>query len=141
MADGNVGNNSTMGQMTEMMMGMTMANNMMNNMGNTLQNSMPGTNPQNQMPPTPPTQPSAPVPPPPTQTNLMFNLFMNNQQFGPFDINTLMQYAQAGQITPDTMAWCEGMPAWTPIKNIPALGMLFPQSAPNGSCPPPPPVF
>ena len=28
-----VGNNSTMGQMTEMMMGMTMANNMMNQMG------------------------------------------------------------------------------------------------------------
>lgn len=142
---GGNGHMNPAGMMTSMMMGTAVAGqmgNMMNNMGNTLQNSMPGANPQNQMPPTPPTQASAPVPPPPpTQSNLMFNLFMNNQQFGPFDVNTLMQYAQAGQITPDTMAWCEGMPAWTPIKNIPALGMLFPQSAPNGSCPPPPPVF
>jgi membrane protease subunit (stomatin/prohibitin family) len=51
MADGKVGNNSTMGQMTEMMMGMTMANNMMNQMG--MNNMMGGAQqqaPQQQAP-------------------------------------------------------------------------------------------
>ncbi|MBQ4231719.1 MAG: SPFH domain-containing protein, partial [Lachnospiraceae bacterium] len=49
MADGKVGNNSTMGQMTEMMMGMTMANSMMNQMG--MNNMMGGAQqPQQQAP-------------------------------------------------------------------------------------------
>lgn len=141
---GGDGHMNPAGMMTSMMMGTAVAGqmgNMMNNMGNTIHNNMQGVNSQNPMPPAPPISPSAPVPPPPpSQQNIMFTLFMNNQQYGPFDLNTLKQYAQTGQITPDTMAWCEGMPAWTPIKNIPALGMLFPQSTLNGSCPPPPPV-
>ncbi|MCR4717014.1 MAG: SPFH domain-containing protein [Lachnospiraceae bacterium] len=41
MADGKVGNNSTMGQMTEMMMGMQMANTMMNNMGGMMGGQQP----------------------------------------------------------------------------------------------------
>ena len=46
--------------------------------------------------------------------------------------------AQAGQINIQTMVWCEGMPAWATIANVPALATIF-QTPQGGAVPPPMP--
>jgi len=77
-------------------------------------------------------QAAQPTAPPPM---IQFYLFVNNQQIGPVPFQQLPQYAQAGQLTPETLVWKEGMPQWAAAKTVPELQQLF---APQG--PPPPPV-
>lgn len=74
-----------------------------------------------------------PTPPPPPMAQ--FYLFVNNQQVGPIPTQQLPQYAQAGQLTPETLVWKEGMPQWAAAKSVPELQQLF---APQGPPPPPP---
>jgi hypothetical protein len=140
------------GMMTSMMMGQAVATQMggmMNNMGSALNQSM---QPQaqmgqmSQMGHTPPPMPGAQTPPPMpgAAPSVQYFLNVNNQQCGPFDMNSLMQMAQTGQINPQTMAWCNGMPGWAPIGQITALAALF-QAPQGGMCPPvggmcPPPM-
>lgn len=80
-------------------------------------------------------QQAAPPPaggaPPPLPQAAAFFVAMGGQQAGPFDMNTLQQHVQSGQITKDTLVWKQGMPAWTAAGEVPELGNLF------GAAPPP----
>lgn len=138
---GGDGHMNPAGMMTSMMMGTAVAGQMgqmMNNMGSTLNQNMQ----QQQTPPsmTPPPMPQmGGTPPPlPQAAPAAFYIIINGQQAGPFDINQLAQYVGAGQIDGTTMTWCEGMSAWTPMSQVPALSGLF-QAQVSGACPPPMP--
>lgn len=76
-------------------------------------------------------QPVAQPTPPPMDP---FYLFINNQQVGPINVNQLPQYQQAGQLTPDTLVWKNGMAQWQAAKLVPELQQLF-----AANCPPPMP--
>ena len=134
---GGDGHMNPAGMMTSMMMGTAVAGQMgqmMNGMGSAISQNMA----QQQVGGmTPPPMPGGATPPPmPQATPAAFFVNVNGQQAGPFDLGTLAQYIQAGQVNANTIAWCEGMAAWTPMGQIPALSGLF--QAP-GSCPPPMP--
>jgi hypothetical protein len=137
---GGDGHMNPAGMMTGMIMGTAVAGQMgqmMNNMGNQMnqnlqQQQMPG-----MTPPPMPQQMGATPPPMPTAAPA-FYVAVNGQQTGPYNIGQLAQYVQAGQINGTTMAWCEGMSAWTPMAQIPALSTLF-QAPQTGACPPPMP--
>ncbi len=76
------------------------------------------------------TQP-APGGPPPIPQTVMFYVAVNGQQTGPFDIATLTQQAQSGQLTKESLVWRDGMAAWTQAQQVAELQNLF------GSTPPP----
>lgn len=50
----------------------------------------------------------------------------NDEQMGPYTGEQLVQYAQEGNITPETMVWTEGMAEWLPASQISGL---FPEAA------------
>lgn len=136
---GGEGHMNPAGMMTSMMMGTAVAGqmgNMMNNMGGTLNQQMQ----QQQMKgATPPPMPGAPTPPP-MQPQAQVYVNVNGQQYGPLDMPTLTQMAQAGQVNAQTMAWMQGMPAWAAMGTIPALAGLFQQTPPPMGGPTPPPI-
>lgn len=135
---GGSGHMNPAGMMTSMVMGQAVATQMggmMNNMGSAINQSV---QPQAQMGQTPPPMPGAPQTPPPMPTAPQVQYFVNvnGQQYGPYEVNSLVQMAQAGQINAQTMVWANGMPAWAPISTVPALASLF-QAPQGGMCPPP----
>jgi hypothetical protein len=71
--------------------------------------------------------------PPPV---MQYSIAVNGQTTGPFDFPTLAQMAQAGQLTPQSQVWKQGMPGWVAAGTVQELASLFAPSAP----PPPPPV-
>jgi len=77
------------------------------------------------------------VPPPMPPQQPMFYAMVGGVQQGPYGISQLQQMAQMGQITPDTLVWCAGMPTWAAAATVPALVSLFGAPPP----PPPPPVM
>lgn len=124
---GGDGHMNPAGMMTGMMMGAAMGQQvggMMNQMGQTMQQGMAGAG-----------KPQATPPPIPTPQNSVFYLVINGAQYGPCDVTALSQMLAAGQINGDTLAWCDGMPAWQPMKLIPALSALFVTTP--GAVPPP----
>ena len=124
---GGDGHMNPAGMMTGMMMGAAMGQQvggMMNQMGQTMQQGMAGAG-----------KPQATPPPIPTPQQSVFYLAINGAQYGPCDVTALSQMLAAGQINGDTLAWCDGMPAWQPMKSIPALSALF--GPPPGAVPPP----
>ncbi|MCL2650602.1 MAG: SPFH domain-containing protein [Candidatus Azobacteroides sp.] len=70
--------------------------------------------------------------PPPPPTAAVWFVLINNQQYQ-YDINSLGQYIQSGQITRDTLVWKAGMAQWAKAGDCPELQGLF------GATPPPPP--
>ena len=73
----------------------------------------------------------AATPPPLAQQGEPFWAAINNQQAGPFDMNTLGQKVQSGEVTRETMVWKQGMANWTPASQVSELQSLF------ASVPPP----
>jgi hypothetical protein len=49
-------------------------------------------------------------------------IILRQQSLGPFSTAQLLSHPE---VTPDTLAWKEGMPSWRPIKDIPELKGLF----------------
>lgn len=89
-----------------------------------------------------PPMPGAPVPPPMqlVEPQVQMFLYIGGQQYGPYDYNTLKQFVPTGQLTPQTMAWQQGMAAWTPAGQIPELQALFaPPPSPDMTPMPPTP--
>src|SRR5690554_3227048 len=85
-----------------------------------------GQQPPQQQPP----QQAAPTPPPmPQQT--MYHVAVGGVQQGPFPLSQLQQMIQQGQLTPDTLVWTAGMPAWAAANSVQELSQLF------GAVPPP----
>lgn len=116
-------------QMAQSMMGMGMGMAMAGQMaGNFQQQPMQPQMPQQQMPPamgaaTPPPMPGA-------APAIMLHVSVNGQQYGPLNFQQLQQMVQAGQLTPTTMVWMQGMPQWAAANTVPALASLFPQMPP-----------
>jgi hypothetical protein len=75
---------------------------------------------------------------PPPMTSTLYHAFINGQQAGPFDVNTLRQYAQQGLFNAQTQVWSQGMPQWAPANTVPELAALFAPPPPIGGQTPPP---
>jgi len=87
----------------------------------------------------PPMPGAAPVPPPMTpQPEIKLFIAVGGQQYGPYNMDMCKQMAQGGQLTPQSMVWMEGMPAWAPASQVPALQALFAPATP--AMPPLPPT-
>lgn len=95
----------------------------------------------------PPMPGAAPVPPPIVpQPEIKLFIAVAGQQYGPYNMDMCKQMVQGGQLTPQSMVWMEGMPAWAPASLVPALQMLFappvqpamPPLPPMGGSTPPP---
>lgn len=109
------------GMMTGMMMGGALGGQMagmMNQMGGTMQQAM------NTPPPAPTSQ---------------YYVAVNGQQSGPYSVAQLQQYAAAGQFTPQSMVWKQGMAAWDMASNVAELAAIFAPATPP--VPPVPPAF
>ena len=76
-------------------------------------------------------QPEA-MAPPPVPGGAAFHIAVNGETRGPFPVPAL-----ADQVTPETLVWSQGMSAWTPAGQVPALISLFASPPPP---PPPPPA-
>ena len=78
-----------------------------------------------------PMQQQAPqMAPPPMLGAVSYMLAVNGQQYGPYNMLQLQQMAQSGQLTAQTLVWCQGMAAWEPAANRPDLASLFAPAAP-----------
>ena len=62
--------------------------------------------------------------PPPVPVD-MYNVAVNGQATGPFDINTLQQMAMTGQFTADSLVWKAGMSEWAKAGGVAELKELF----------------
>ncbi len=112
---GSGGGMNPAGMMTGMAMGGAMGGqmaNMMNQMGQNINQQ------QN-------------TPPPPPQ--IQYNVSVNGQTAGPFNLQQLQQMIQSGQLTKNTYVWKEGMSGWELAGSVQELSSLF------GAVPPPPP--
>ena len=97
----------------------------------------------------PPVMPESHVAPPPltpAQPDIKLFLAIGGQQYGPYNMDMCKQMVQGRQLTAQTMVWMEGMAAWTPAGQVPALQPLFappatpemPPMPPTGGPVPPP---
>lgn len=64
------------------------------------------------------------VMPPPIPTDV-YHIVMNGQANGPFDITTLLQMANAGQISADSLVWKSGMTEWVKAGTVEELKSIF----------------
>lgn len=116
----NGGNNMASGAMG-MGMGMAMANQMAQSMQQANMQPQQG-NIQSQG--------GAGAPPPPIPGSVAYYIAVNGQQQGPFQMVQLQQMAQSGQLTPQTLVWTQGMPAWAAASSQSALSPLFAATPP-----------
>ena len=94
---------------------------------------MPPAGPQ--MPPAGPQMPPAvggPGMPPPPQAEPEISVYLSvaGQQYGPFNRELCKQMVINKQLTPQSMVWMEGMAAWAPASQVPALQSLFAPAVP-----------
>ena len=77
--------------------------------------------------------------PPPPPVPKEYYLYFQNQQIGPFSLVQLKQAMQDGSLalTPDTLAWYDGLTDWTPCGQLPEFVDLLNKKR---TCPPPPPI-
>lgn len=75
--------------------------------------------------------------PPPMPQATLFYVFLNGQQMGPLEMNTLSQLVEQGQMDAQTQVWTQGMPQWAPAGSVPALVALFAPPPMGGATPPP----
>ena len=45
-------------------------------------------------------------------------LFINGEQVGPYSAEQIQGMLASGAVTPETMAWHEGLPEWTPVTQV-----------------------
>ncbi len=80
--------------------------------------------------------------PPPLPTAQQWYFGINGQNVGPLTVEVAKQFVQMGQLKADTLAWTNGMGAWTPAGQVPQLAALFggggPPPLPGGGPPPMP---
>jgi membrane protease subunit (stomatin/prohibitin family) len=117
-----------------MMAGMAMGGAVGQGMAGMMNNVMQGMN-QNQAGAPPASGPGPGMPPP--LPVVQYNVAVNGQTAGPFDMNTLAQMVQNGQLTPQSQVWKQGMSGWAAAGTVQELSSLFAQNPPP---PPPPPV-
>ena len=97
-----------------MMAGMAMGGAMGQNFAGMVNNAMGGVNQ--------PVQPGTVPPPIPT---IAYHVAINGQAAGPFDMATLKQMAQAGQLTAESLVWKAGMTGWEKVETVDELKSVF----------------
>lgn len=98
--------------MAAMMASMAVGGAVGQNIASSMNNMMGGIN-----------QPTGTTPPPiPT---VVYHIAVNGQANGPFDITTLTQMANTGQITADSLVWKNGMAEWVKAGSVDELKGLF----------------
>ena len=102
-----------------MMAGMAVGGAVGQNIAGTMNGVMSGVNQQ-------PTMGTVP-PPIPIEA---YHIVVNGQAVGPYDINTLSQMAQNGQLTAETFVWKNGMSVWSRADTIDELRKLLQSSMP-----------
>lgn len=112
-----------------MMMGMGVAAGMGQQMAGMMGGMQQAQQPQQQAPQ---------MAPPPMPGTVSYMLAVNGQQYGPYNMQQLQQMAQAGQLTAQSLVWCQGMAAWEPAANRQDLAALFAPATPP--VPPTPPT-
>jgi len=65
-----------------------------------------------------------PAPPPLPKANAYF-LAIEGKQYGPFTVDQLRPFVPTGQITAQTLVWCQGMSAWAPAGACPEIAVIF----------------
>lgn len=80
-----------------------------------------------------------PVPPqmPQLEPQVQMYFYIGGQNYGPYDYATCKQLKQNNQINEQTMAWQQGMAAWTPAGQVAELKGLFAPAMPQGMPPMP----
>ena len=97
-----------------MMAGMAVGGAVGQNMAGIMNNAMSGTSQPLQNNMTPP-----PIP------TVAYHIAVNGQATGPFDIATLTQMANTGQITADSLVWKNGMAEWAKAETVDELKSMF----------------
>jgi len=73
--------------------------------------------------------PAAAAAPPPLPT-AKWHVGLNGQTSGPHDAAALSGLVSSGQMSGDTLVWCDGMSGWTKASDVGELGSLFPSAPP-----------
>jgi membrane protease subunit (stomatin/prohibitin family) len=81
---------------------------------------------------------AGPAAPPPLPHASQYHVAVNGQQSGPFTIEQLKDHVARGSLTPDSLVWKAGMPAWTPAAGVAELIPVL--NTPPAGGPTPPPV-
>ncbi len=97
-----------------MMAGMAVGGAIGQNMAGTMNSIMAGIN---QVPQAGTTPPPIPV--------VAYNVAINGQATGPFDLNTLQQMIIAGQLSSNSLVWKAGMSEWVRAESVDELKSLF----------------
>ena len=71
-----------------------------------------------------------PQSPPPLPGGASYYIALNGAQSGPFDLATITQKIQAGEVSRDTLVWQDPMPEWLPAGKVEALSGLFSKMPP-----------
>ena len=103
--------------MAAMMASMAVGGAVGQNIAGSMNNMMSGINQPMQS-----TQPGAVPPPIPT---VAYNVAVNGQVTGPFDISVLTNMALSGQFTADSLVWKSGMATWAKAGTIDELKSIF----------------
>jgi membrane protease subunit (stomatin/prohibitin family) len=112
-----------------MMAGMAVGGAVGQGMAGMMGNMMQGMNQQAGGPP-------GMMPPPPPL--VQYNVAINGQTTGPFNMDQLAQMVLSGQLNRQSMVWKQGMVQWTSAGTVQELAPLFASAPPP---PPPPPVL
>jgi len=67
----------------------------------------------------------------PPQLQIQVFVAVNGQKSGPFDMSTLRQMADTGQLTRDSLVWMDGMASWVAASTVTGIASVF------GAVPPP----
>lgn len=100
--------------MAAMMTSMAIGGAVGQNIASSMNNVMAGFNQPMQSGITPPPVPIA-----------MYNLAVNGQSTGPYDLNTLQQMAVAGQFFASSLVWKAGMADWVKAETVDELKSIF----------------
>ncbi len=112
--------------MTGMAMGGAIGQNMTNMMGNMMNGLQNGA--------------GVGMTPPPV-TSVAYNVAVNGQATGPFDIPTLTQMASSGSLTKESLVWKTGMQNWVAAGSVQELNIVFSSVPPTPPVPPVPPAM
>lgn len=85
--------------------------------------------------------PLTPLGMPPPLVAHQYHVGINGQQYGPYNIQQLVQMMQAGHVSSTSKVWRQGLDAWVDLNTLPELANLL---APAVTMPPPlmpPPLF
>lgn len=63
--------------------------------------------------------------PPPIPKATSYFLAIGGKQYGPFTLEQLRPFVPTGQITKETLVWCQGMSAWEPAASRPDIAPIF----------------